>query len=623
MPLHRFKARLSWFLAAILLTAIAGNLFGALISQAALSPQIVLNQVGYGSDWQKQAFLINAINRESTPIEVIDRATNRSVLTVSARQGTPPEQLQVIDFSDLTAPGEYILQAEKLQSVPFQVGEDSYRDPLVKLLRSYYLQRCGIAIADPVTGIRHAPCHLKDGAIAHRDLTHLQGKRIAATGGWHDAGDYGKYVATTTVTIGQLLSLYEQFPDRFPDGQLQIPESGNGIPDLLDEMQVGLDWLLTMQRSDGAVYRKLSGRQWPIGKAPDEDAQPRYVYGISTPETAKLAAVMAMAGRVYQPIVPERAASYRAAASKAWRFLQKHPQMQVDWVEGDDRGSGKYLYSEIDNEESLKTDADDRLWAAAELSIASSQPQIDLKILPSPRLRHPSPTSPCPLLQGEGNGSFFCRRGDGGEGQPSYLSEQDLSDRLQSMDYTLFEWKDPSSLGMLDYLLQPENCGSQELKDNIQAKLLARADRILQKVKQSTYHLANDRFIWGSNKMTLQEGITLAYAYKITSDRQYLDAARDQLHFIFGRNPFHQTFVTGVGTNPVQNVNHLFARAKKIRIPGLLVGGPNNGAQDGIAPKDRGVLSYIDSEQSYATNEYAVDYNAALISLIGLVANTN
>ena len=107
-------------------------------------------------------------------------------------------------------------------------------------------------------------------------------------------------------------------------GELNLPESGNGIPDLLDEMQVGLDWLLTQQRSDGAVYRKLSGRQWPNEKAPDEDQQPRYVYGMTTPETAKFAAVMAMAGRVYQPLLPKQAERYKkyiGGFSRAGIFL--------------------------------------------------------------------------------------------------------------------------------------------------------------------------------------------------------------------------------------------------------------------------------------------------------------
>jgi endoglucanase len=78
--------------------------------------------------------------------------------------------------------------------------------------------------------------------------------------------------------------------------------------------------------------------------------------------------------------------------------------------------------------------------------------------------------------------------------------------------------------------------------------------------------------------------------------------------------------VTGVGTRPVQNVHHIFARARKIMIPGLLVGGANSGAQDNIAPKNQGILSYIDDERSYATNEYAIDYNASLITLLGMVA---
>jgi endoglucanase len=274
--------------------------------------------------------------------------------------------------------------------------------------------------------------------------------------------------------------------------------------------------------------------------------------------------------------LPERAERYIKAAANAWQFLQSQPAMQVDWVDGDDSGSGKYLYSDIDNEESLKTDEDDRLWAAAELFITLRQPQF----------------------------------------------EQYFATHLKKMGYTLFEWKDPSSLGMVDYLMQKEGTlAKPALKRLIRTKLLAHADKLLQKIDQNPYRLANDRFIWGSNKMSAEEGITLVYAYQITHNPHYLNAARDQIHFILGRNPFNQTFVSGVGANPVKNVNHLFARVKNIYIPGLMVGGPNSGAQDGIAPKNLGVLSYVDNAKSYATNEYAIDYNAALITLITLSTN--
>ena len=154
-------------------------------------------------------------------------------------------------------------------------------------------------------------------------------------------------------------------------------------------------------------------------------------------------------------------------------------------------------------------------------------------------------------------------------------------------------------------------------------KIIEKANEILTRVENSGYRLGNHRFIWGSNKMAAEEGITLVYAYQISKDQRYQNAALEQLHFLLGRNPFNQTFVTGIGARPVRHVNHLFARAKGLLIPGLVVGGPNSDAQDNIAPKGLGILSYLDDEQSYATNEYAIDYNASLIGLIGLLISGN
>ncbi|NET09895.1 MAG: glycosyl hydrolase family 5, partial [Symploca sp. SIO2B6] len=310
--------------------------------------------------------------------------------------------------------------------------------------------------------------------------------------------------------------------------------------------------------------------EWPIGLGPSEDHQPRYVYGISTPETAKFAAVMALAARVYQEDQPELANHYQVAARQAWTFLERHPAMMVDEFEGDNSGSGPYLYSEWDRERSLTTDIDDRLWAGTELAITTSDLNYDTEI-----------------------------------------------DRyLNTFDYSLFEWKDPSPLGLVNYVLSSSETATSNVIEQIKQKLLARADGLLKKMNENPYRVANDRYIWGSNKMVAEEGLTLVYAYRWTGDRAYYDAAIDQLDYLLGRNPFDQTFVTGIGTHPVQHTNHLFAKAKKIYIPGLMVGGPNADAQDNIAPKEQGMLSYIDSEDSYATNEYAIDYNASLIALI-------
>ncbi len=552
------------------------------LSKAGISsqkPAIIVNQVGYLPQWQKRAFfrqslLFSSKNKNSSPIQLIAEQTNEPVATIplqpEALDPVTQDTVATIDFSSVNQPGTYYLQQGKFKSVPFTIGTDIYKQPLVTLLRSYYLQRCGMEIDDPVTGISHPPCHLKDAILAHQDQDHAAGKLIPTVGGWHDTGAYNKYVATTTVTIARLLSLYEEYPALFPDNHLNIPESGNNIPDLLDEMKWGLDWLVKMQRADGAVYRKLSGKTWPVGLAPNEDTQPRYIYGISTPETAKFAAVMAIASRNYQSLDAELATKYLTAAESAWQYLQQQTKMQVNWVEGDDTGSDKYLASDFDREASLTTDIDDRLWAATELYITTGKPDF-----------------------------------------ADYFAEH-----LGQIDYTLFEWKNPAPLALVNYLKQKRQPTSDELVTQIKTKILQRADFILGKVNQSIYHLANDRFIWGSNKMAAEEGITLVYAYQLTKNPDYLTAAINQLDYLLGRNHFNQTFITGIGTNPVQHLSNLYVRAKNIRIPGLVVGGPNGDAQDGMAVRHRGQLSYIDDERSYTTNENAIDYNASVISLI-------
>ncbi|HBR73345.1 MAG TPA: glycosyl hydrolase family 5, partial [Cyanobacteria bacterium UBA11159] len=452
------------------------------------STKLAVNQVGYYPNGFKIALLINAATPETNRIEIVNFRTKRTAFVTQIgekrRDGASQDIVQTIDFTEFNKEGKYYLKYGNIESYPFEIGKDIYQDTFTKMLRSYYFQRCGVAIRDTITGIGHSPCHLNDGIIAHSDNFHQAGEVKRATGGWHDAGDFGKYVGPTTVTIGRLLSLYEQYPNLFRDRQLNIPESGNGRPDILDEVRVGLDWLMKMQREDGAVYRKLSGKEWPGMILPNQDIQPRLIYGISTPETAKFAAALAMAARIYTPFDTLLAQQYLKSAQKAWQFLENEPEMKVDWFEGDEGGSGKYLAGEWDTEESLNTDKDDRLWAAAELFITT------------------------------GNATF-----------QEYLERE-----ITSFSYTMFEWKDPSSLGMVNYLFQKRHQSSDNLQQQIKDKLLGKADSFLEKIAKSGYRLVSDNFVWASNKKVAEEGITLMYAYKLTKNREYLKGAIDQLN---------------------------------------------------------------------------------------------
>ncbi len=532
------------------------------------------NQVGYLPGWPKVALLqsgaltmTSAELRETEGGRVVWRGRARPL----ARRGSAGAGWATVDWSAVRTAGSYVLSVDGVVSPPFQVGATVYDLPLRSLLRSYFLQRCGVALDDAETGLKHGPCHTDDGVTVRADIDGPAGRRQAAAGGWHDAGDYGKYVATGTVAVAELLSAYAACPALFPDGQLGIPESGNGRSDLLDEVTVELLWLLRMQRADGAAYSKLSGARWPDLVPPDADLQPRYLYGVSSAETAKLAAAFAFAARVFAPFDRPAAERYLEAAKKAWSYLEDHPGQFLDWRAEDDSGSGKYRASDIDREATLRTDEADRFWAAAELLLTTGEPR-------------------------------FAR----------YVDRH-----AAALPYTLFEWKNPAPLAMV-HLLTAKATGrpGRATRALLRKKLLARAAAILTVARRDPFGLANDRFIWGSNKMAAEDGITLWWAWRATGRAELRARALDQLHYLLGRNALGKSFVTGVGADPVRQVSHIFARAVKLDVPGLLVGGPNELEQSGIAPRGQGSLSYADDARSYATNESAIDYNSALVGLL-------
>ncbi|WP_175035455.1 glycoside hydrolase family 9 protein [Burkholderia lata] len=489
-------------------------------------------------------------------------------------------RVTMLDLPPLNA-GHYRLSVRGgTDKAAFTVAPDTLSRLQRTLLRAFYLQRCGVALDDPESGLKHPADHLADGILAHPDSAHPEsGFRLDATGGWHDAGDFGKYVATTAVTAGRLVSLYLDAPRRFPDGQMNIPESGNGVPDILDEARVGLDWMLSMQRPDGALYRKLSGGTWPGPISPDRDTQTRYVYGVSSADTAKAAATFALASRAWAGIDGKVAAHYRVAATRAWAWLETvHAPQFIDAHAGDDSGSGPYTWSAVDQESSLLTDVDDRIWAAAELWLATGEPDY-LRYVE----RHPEWTSPL----------------------------------------AIFEWKNPASLGLLHLL---DATGAHAIPPPLRARLnealRQAADTAYRNTRASGFRLANRRFVWGSNKMDAEQGILLAEAARHTGNRRYLAAAVQQLDFLLGVNPFDLSFVSGVGERSIQHPAHLFGRAIGKTIPGLFVGGPNDAAQDGVAPRGMKLLSYTDDDRAYSVNEFAIDYNASLLGLIGAVTRS-
>ena len=283
-----------------------------------------------------------------------------------------------------------------------------------------------------------------------------------------------------------------------------------------------------------------------------------------------------MAARIYQSTQPEKAAKYLEAAKRSWHYLEGIDKQVFDYKEGDDKGSGPYMYNKTDNDQSLTYDWDDRLWAAAELLITT-----------------------------------------GDEKYKKYVEKT-----LPTAPLNPYEWKDPSAMALTHVLFHPNLQAYKKWRMPTEKKFLARAKKLMGNLASSGYRIANNRFVWSSNKLAAEEGIILVQAYRLTKNKDYLNAALGQLNYLLGRNHFDLSFVSGVGTHAVENVSHIYLVATKSKLPGLFVGGPNELEQSGIGPKNKGPLSYIDDARSYATNEYAIDYNASLIGLMGMLLQT-
>jgi endoglucanase len=226
------------------------------------------------------------------------------------------------DFSGLKKPGLYTVEIKGLKSHPFEISKDLYRPLFRDALRCFYTIRCGVAIDDKVTGIKHEACHMKD-APSHEDSTILD-----LTGGWHNAADYGKWVLMESLSCSWMLWLNEFKEKQMADLKVNIPESSNQMSDLLDQAKWGLDWMMKMQRPDGSVLHKVDAEDhFCTGTPPEKDPYPRYSKKPGTIDAADFVGTLCLASRAYRKADPAYAEKCLKAAQKAWKWLEQNPNV--------------------------------------------------------------------------------------------------------------------------------------------------------------------------------------------------------------------------------------------------------------------------------------------------------
>ena len=330
---------------------------------ASPTTDIKVDQAGYLPHSAKLAMVVShalakgfAVHRSSN-----DSVVFRGKLAEPVTDPDSGDLIQEADFTRLEKAGKYYLEVPGVgRSWDFSVGPDVYSRAFYLAMRSYYGQRCGTAVdlGPEFPGYKHAACHLEGAYHASSGKT---GPHVSSKG-WHDAGDYGRYVVNSGITTGTLLWTWEMFGDRLKQVKLNLPESGNGTPDILNEIRWNLDWMLTMQDEDGGVWHKQTSERFCDFIMPEKDTLISYVIGTgkepfkSSCATGDFAAVTAIAARVYKPFDAAYAERCLRAARQAWGWIEKHP----DAIFHNPRGVSTGDYGDGNC-------ADEHLWASAEL----------------------------------------------------------------------------------------------------------------------------------------------------------------------------------------------------------------------------------------------------------------
>lgn len=525
------------------------------------APDINLNQVGYKTDSNKYAVIREFTNE--TEFSVINADTKAVVYTGKLSDATnfslADEVNKVADFSEVKEAGKYYISCGELDdSYTFEIGDDVYTNLLDDTVKMLYLQRCGTKVEDDDFG--HVACHNSKATI------YGTSEKIDVTGGWHDAGDYGRYIVPAAKTIADLLYAYGENPELFGDN-LGIPESGNGVADILDEARYELEWMFKMQASSGGVYHKVTCATFPGYIMPEMEKDELLVTPVSTTATADFCASMALAYEFYKDIDKTFADKCLAAAEKAWAFLEQNPNF-IFKNPGTDIVTGEY---------GDRTDTDERYWAGVQMYRAT--------------------------------------------GDTKYLTAIERNGAKIGLD-----WSTVGDYGNIAILTMDGVDTTSTVYNDAKSAVIKQANSFVGISDSSAYGVALDEFNWGSNMTVANAGIITALAYKLTGDSKYLDAANAQTNYLLGVNPCGTSFVTGYGTVSPEAPHHRPSMAQNKAMKGMLVGGVNQNLEDSAAKAYCQSLPaakrYVDNSESYSTNEITIYWNSPLTYLLALTDGT-
>ncbi len=579
-------------------------------ADAACDAGIHLNQVGFLPGAAKRA-VIAAPQDAARRWELVDAGGNVLAEGASAVYGEDAvsgEHVHRVDFSEVDATGEDLrIRSTCAESHPFDIGEEVFGRLKYDALRYFYHNRSGVPVtAEHAGGARWARpvAHEKEVATC-RSGTDGDGNdwpgcdyTLDVTGGWYDAGDHGKYVVNGGISVWTLMNLFERqrLMERngLGDSGARIPESGNGIDDVLDEARIEMEFLLRMQAppeaiaqvpvgvkrsseklefasidASGMAHHKVADESWtPLPMPPHLSRERRVLYPVSTAATLNLAATAAQCARIWRGLDDAFAERCLSAAERAYAAARRNPEV---YFVANFSGSGAYGDGDV---------SDEFFWAAAELFATTGEERYRQALMRSEHFQGPLARQP--------------------------------------------GWPRVAPLGVITLALVPSDLPPPEVERQ-RERLIAAAEGFNAEREETGYYIpyATDRYPWGSNSSILNRAIVLALAYDFTGDARYRDGVVDAMDYLLGRNPLDRSYVSGYGERPFENPHHRYwAQSLDAALPppppGALSGGPNSTAPaDEVAQEIAGSCApqtcWRDDVRAYALNEVAINWNAPLV----------
>lgn len=532
---------------------------------------IRINQMGFSTQSPK-AFVYVGKAQTFQVMNVDNKQVYEGQLQDFGEDEQSGDYVCIGDFSTIKEAGEYYIKVGNESSGSFTISD---HQPVIctdALLKAFYYQRCGMELTEEYAGPwHHGACHKQTAYIFRESIEQLSvpssgvHEELEISGGWHDAGDYGRYTVPAAKAVADLLLAYENYKEVF-DHPIGIPESEKKGADILHEVRYELDFLLKMQRkSDGAVYTKIATRYFCGMIMPEEDKKPLYVFRESSPATAAFAAIMAMAARVYNDFDSEFARQCLKASEAAYEWLIDNPEPLL-FENPANIESGEY--GDI-------SDIDERYWAAAELYRTT--------------------------------------------GENKYL-DHFIMHGLKLNDKLSLGWKNVSGYGTIAYLLSERDKNSEAYK-LLTNEWLSHAKELEERSKSNGYGitLALNEYPWGSTMVIFNQCMQLAISNLLLKDNRFDQVIHNNWDYIFGKNPMDISYVTGLGKQSVRNPHHRPSIGDRVEepVPGLLSGGPCSGLNDEIAKKycqgNPPGKCFIDHAESYSTNEIAIYWNSPAV----------